>query len=694
MAESRDLLVEIGTEELPPKSLKRLSQAFGDGISRALDQANLSHREIALFATPRRLAVLVSQLAVHQRSRQMERRGPALSAAFDSQSRPTRAALGFARACGVDVSELGRQESEKGSWLVFRHVDSGRPTAELLPALVEQALTELPVAKRMRWGSLDVEFVRPVHWLVLLFGQQVIEAEIMGVRAGRMTQGHRFHHPQPLMVEQPSAYPSLLAEQGYVIADFARRAARIRQGVQATARAFGGEAHIEEGLLEEVTALVEWPVVLGGSFDQAFLRLPPRVLIATMQGAQRYFPVVDQAGRLLPHFVWIANIDSRAPDLVRRGNERVIRPRLEDAAFFYRADCQRPLASRLEDLEGMVFQERLGSLLEKSQRVSKLAGSVAQNMGMGAEAVEHARRAGLLSKCDLLTEMVGEFPELQGYMGREYALQDGEAEAVAAALEEAYMPRYSGDEIPSTPAGRAVAVADKLDTLVGIFGIGELPTGDKDPFALRRAALGILRILIEGKIDLDLADLIEASANGYDGKLDGQTLIEQTLDFMMDRLRAYFLEHGTGPDVFAAVMARRPTRPYDFARRIWAVDTFRTLPEASGLTAANKRIQNLLKQVGEALPQEVREEQFAEAAERELASKLNAIQTPVKQLLAAGDYASAMQQLASLRDTVDAFFDSVRVLADDETLKANRLALLNSIRALFLETADISQLQC
>jgi glycyl-tRNA synthetase beta chain len=693
MAESRDLLIEIGTEELPPKSLKGLSEAFGDGIRRALAQANLGHGEIALFATPRRLALLVPQLAVRQRTRQMERRGPALSAAFDSQSRPTRAALGFARACGVEVSELVRRESETGSWLVYRHVDSGQPTAELLPAILAQALTELPIAKRMRWGSLDVEFVRPVHWLVLLFGQQVIETELMGVMAGRMTLGHRFHHPQPLRVEAPSTYANLLSNQGHVIADFARRAARIRQGVEEAAHAFGGEAHIEEDLLEEVTALVEWPVVLGGSFDETFLRLPPRVLTATMQGAQRYFPVIDQGGRLLPHFVWVANIDSRAPELVRRGNERVIRPRLEDAAFFYRTDCQRTLASRLQDLEGMVFQERLGSLLEKSQRVSQLAGEVAQNMGMGAEAVEHARRAGLLSKCDLLTEMVGEFPDLQGYMGREYALLDGEAEAAAVALEEVYMPRYSGDAIPGTPVGRAVAVADKLDTLVGIFGIGELPTGDKDPFALRRGALGILRILIEGNIDLDLAPLIEISTVGYDRKLRAQQLAEQTLDFVMERLRGYFMEQGVGPDVFAAVMARRPTRPYDFARRIWAVNTFRALPEASGLTAANKRIQNILKQVGERLPKEVREERFTEAAESELGSKLNAIQGPVNELLAAGDYATAMQQLAALRDTVDAFFDSVRVFAEDERLRANRLALLNNIRALFLETADISRLQ-
>lgn len=693
MAEAQDLLIEIGTEELPPKSLNRLSQAFADGIRCGLAAASLNHGEIAVFATPRRLALVVSQLAVHQPARHLERRGPALNAAFDSQLRPTRAALGFARACGVDVSELARQESATGGWLVFRRVDSGQPTAELLPAIVEQALGELPIAKRMHWGSLDVEFVRPVHWLVLLFGSQVIEAELMGVRAGRMTRGHRFHHPEALPIETPAAYPILLGEQGHVIADFALRAARIRQGVHETARAFGGEAHLEEELLEEVTALVEWPVVLGGSFDETFLSLPPRVLIATMQGTQRYFPVIDQAGRLLPHFVWVANIDSRAPELVRRGNERVIRPRLEDAAFFYRADCQRTLASRLPDLEGMVFQERLGSLLAKSQRVAKLAGTVAQNMGMGAEAVAHARRAGLLSKCDLLTEMVGEFPELQGYMGREYALQDGEAEPVAVALEEVYAPRYAGDGIPSTVIGRAVAIADKLDTLVGIFGIGELPSGDKDPFALRRAALGILRILIEGHIDLDLVSLIETSAKGYDGKLPAPQVGAQTFDFMVERLRAYFLEQGIGPDVFAAVMARRPTRPYDFACRIRAVDAFRALPEASALAAANKRIQNLLKQVREPLPKKVREERLTEAAEQALASKLLAMQGPVKALLAAGDYAAALRYLAGLRDAVDAFFDSVRVLADDETLRANRLALLHTIQALFLETADISRLQ-
>lgn len=694
MTEARDLLIEIGTEELPPKSLKRLSQALGDGVRHALAQASLSHGDITLFATPRRLAAWVMALAVHQRPRQTQRRGPALSAAFDAESRPTRAALGFARACGVDVRELGQQESEAGSYLVFRQVDPGRATAELLPGIVAQALTELPIPKRMRWSNLDVEFVRPVHWLVLLFGQQVIEAQLMGVKAGRMTQGHRFHHPHALSVETPSAYARLLAERGHVIADFEQRAASIRQGVQEAARAFGGRAHIEEELLEEVTALVEWPVVLAGNFDPAFLKLPARVLTATLQGTQRYFPVLDQEGRLLPHFVWVANIESRTPDLVRQGNERVIRPRLEDAAFFYRTDCQRTLASRLADLEGMVFQEQLGSLLEKSHRVSRLASAVAQGMGMGPEAVEHARRAGLLSKCDLLTEMVNEFPELQGYMGREYGLQDGEAEAVAVALEEVYMPRYAGDGIPSTGVGRAVAIADKLDTLMGIFGIGELPTGDKDPFALRRAALGILRILIEGRIDLDLGLLIEASIKGYEGKLSAAPeAAEQAFDFILERLRAYFLEQGIEPDVFAAVMARRPTRPFDFAQRVRAVDTFRTLPEASGLTAANKRIRNILRQVPEALPNEVHQDQLAETAEVELASKLNAIRAPVRELLAAGDYTTAMQHLAGLRDSVDAFFDSVRVLADDATLRTNRLALLNNIRTLFLETADISRLQ-
>lgn len=693
MAEARDLLIEVGTEELPPKSLRQLSAAFGEAIGAGLVDAHLEYRDLVQFATPRRLGVLVLDLLAHQRAREQERRGPALTAAFDAEGNPTRAALGFARACGVAMSRLARLESESGGWLVLRYSDPGQPATALLPGIVERALAKLPIPKRMRWGTLEVEFVRPVHWLVLLFGHEVVEAELMGVRAGRMTRGHRFHHPGPLVVQEPAAYPRLLSEQGHVIADFAERATRIRQQVQAAATALGGEARIDPDLLEEVTALVEWPATVTGSFDPDFLRLPPQVLVASMQGNQRYFPVMSRLGELLPHFIAVANIESLNPEVVRRGNERVIRPRLEDAAFFFRTDCKQSLASRLESLREVVFQDRLGSLYEKSRRVARLAALVSEAMGAGIETAKLAARAGLLSKCDLITEMVGEFPELQGYMGQEYARRDGEAEAVAVALEEVYRPRYAGDAIPGTPVGRAVAIADKLDTLVGIFGIGELPTGDKDPFALRRAALGVLRTLIEAELTLDLRQLIEAAVAGYQGVLDEQAVGGQALDFMMERLRGYFLDQGIPSDVFAAVMARRPTCPYDFARRVQAVDAFRSLPEAASLSAANKRIQNILRQVGEPLPEAFHQEQIAAEAEGELAAKLEALRPQVKERLAAADYTGALQQLASLRDTVDAFFDTVRVLAEDASAKANRLALLNNIRTLFLETADISRLQ-
>ncbi|NIR29724.1 MAG: glycine--tRNA ligase subunit beta [Gammaproteobacteria bacterium] len=694
MAEARDLLVEIGTEELPPKSLRELAEAFGRELASGCEAARLRHGDVAVYATPRRLSVVVQALATHQPERQVTRRGPALNAAFDARGNPTRAALGFARSCGVSLEHLERYRGKDGAWLVFRTTEVGQPASMLLPNIVRQALERLPIRRRMRWADLDVQFARPVHWVVLLFGDEVVEAQVLGVATGRETRGHRFHHPEPIAVETPTGYAKLLYSAGRVVADLDTRKELIRRQVGESALALEGHGVVSEALLEEVTGLVEWPVPVTGDFDKRFLELPEQVLIAVMQEHQRCFPVVDADGRLLAHFIAISNIESSNPDTVKTGNERVIRPRLEDAAFFYKSDLQSSLEDHLEKLKDVLFHERLGSLYDKSQRVSELAAHVAMASGQPPEAARQARRAGLLSKCDLLTEMVGEFPQLQGYMGRQYAARAGEPEPVAVALEEAYMPRFAGDAVPQTGVGRAVAIADKLDTLVGIFGIGQPPSGDKDPFALRRAALGVLRIIIEGEMDLDLPKLINAATDRYRELLPQMhPMVSQLYEFMLDRLRTYFLERGTPPDVFAAVAARRPTRPFDFARRVRAVDEFRNMPQAASLTIANKRIQNILRQASGPLPGQVNDALFSEDAEWNLAAKVVGLTPRVRELLGRGDYSGALKLLAGLRETVDDFFDAVKVMADDERIKTNRLALLNSISALFMETADISRLQ-
>ncbi|VFN00495.1 MAG: glycyl-tRNA synthetase beta chain [Candidatus Kentron sp. G] len=700
------LLVEIGTEELPPLALRRLSESLGKEIIANLAAENLGHGELSCFATPRRLAALVADVETQQAPKETIRRGPARRAAFDAQGNPTRAALGFARSCGVAVEELEELTTEEGSWLLLRKTEPGRPTQALLPAIVSGALGRLPVPKRMRWGDLPVEFARPVHWVVLLFGKQIIQTEIMGITSGGTTYGHRFHHPDPLVIETPDGYAGLLREQGRVVADFDERKAIIRDQVQTAAKKLGGEAIITEALLEEVSALVEWPVAVAGDFDRQFLELPDKVLMGTMAGHQKYFPVRDSRGNLMPHFITVSNIQSHTPDSVRRGNERVVRPRLADAAFFFDADLRQPLADHLEGLKSVVFQKRLGSLFDKSERVSRLAGRIALGLGLGPEGMESARRAGLLGKCDLLTQVVGELPELQGYMGRIYGERTGEEAATAQVLEEAYWPRFAGDAIPTTPIGQAVAIADKLDTLVGIFGIGQTPKGDRDPFALRRLALGTLRILIEGELDLELPGLLDSAAQEYGKGEYGQgkhgklfdtpevtaPILAKVMEFMTERLRAYFSEQGVAPDVFAAVAARRPGRPLDFALRVRAVAAFRQLPEAASLAAANKRIGNILRKADAPRSGEVNEALLAEEAERHLAARVAELTPTVTGLLSRRDYTAAMTRLAGLRDGVDAFFDAVLVMAEEQRVRDNRLALLRNIHDLFLATADISRL--
>ena len=690
-----DLLVELGTEELPPKALNKLSDAFTRGIVDGLKEAGLSHSAVHSYAAPRRLAVVVEALQDAQADKQTERRGPAVQAAYDDDGMPTKALQGFARSCGVEVEQLDKLETGKGSWLVYRAYEKGQPTQALIPAIVQQALDKLPIPKRMRWGDLAAEFVRPVHWLVLLFGDEVIEAEMLAVTSGRETRGHRFHHPEKINISQPLEYAPLLQTEGRVVASFAERREAVRGQVEEAAINLGGKAVIDAALLDEVTGMVEWPVAVAGSFEQRFLDVPAEALVSAMKGHQKYFHVVDASGKLMPNFITVSNIDSKDIGAVRAGNERVIRPRLSDAEFFWNQDRKHSLADNRASLKNVVFQQQLGTVFDKSERSAACAGSIA--MELGANKTDGIR-AGQLAKCDLMSEMVGEFPELQGIMGRYYAEHDGESAAVAAAMDEQYMPRFAGDELPQGAVGQAVAIADKLDTLVGIFGIGQPPTGSKDPFALRRAALGVLRIMIEQKLELDLTALIDESiahyrlaGNEFAAGLDGQVF-----DFMMERLRVYYTDAGISVDVFEAVSAMRPTRPYDFDQRVRAVNAFRQLAEAEALAAANKRAANILRQAiegGVAIAATVDSALLQERAEKALAERIAAVSEAVKPALEKLDYTSALQQMAALRETVDAFFDEVMVMAEDEQIKLNRLALLNSLHHLFLQVADVSQLQ-
>ncbi len=686
---THDLLIEIGAEELPPKALTTLANALADGVVRRLHDAGLEPQGHTVYAAPRRLAVWVRGVREHQAEREIERRGPAVNAAFDAEGRPSKALEGFARSCGVSVNDLEELTTDKGAWMVYRAKQPGQSAQALIPDMLAQALDELPIPKRMRWGAGEVAFVRPVHWIVLLFGDAVIDANIYGIQTGRSTRGHRFHHPEALIVPAPHEYAALLESTGHVVADFATRRAMVKAQVESAAAELGGHAVLDDDLLDEVAALTEWPRVVTGNFEARFLDVPKEALISTMQGNQRYFPLLNAAGHLLPHFITVANIDSTDPSAVRQGNERVIRPRFSDAEFFWKEDLKQPLSAQLESLKTVVFQQKLGTQFDKTQRVMRLARHIAALCGAD---LEHAARAALLAKCDLMSGMVGEFPELQGIMGRYLARHDGEHAEVAQALDEVYMPRRAGDELPATKTGQGLALAERLDTLVGIFAIGQGPTGAKDPFALRRAALGVLRILIERDIDLDLHALLAFAAEGLKDKVDAAKVVDTVFEFMLERMRAYALDRGIRHDVFDAVLVTRPQRPLDFERRAQAVNDFLALPQAEALAAANKRIGNILKKVEGDLPTTINASLLLEPAERELAERVQQLEAELAPLFAAGDYTAALGKLAHLRDTVDAFFDGVMVMAEDAALRDNRLALLNRMRALFLRVADISVL--
>lgn len=690
MSETRDLLIEIGTEELPPKALSRLSQAFVEGITQGLQQADLAHGEVESFATPRRLAVLIRALQIRQADKDVERRGPALQAAFDDQGNPTKAAQGFAASCGVDVSNLEKLETDKGAWLVHCARQAGAETSSLIPALVIESLNKLPIPKRMRWADLDAQFVRPVHWVVLLFGDDIIDAEILSVKSGRETRGHRFHFNQPIYLPAPAEYEVLLESKGKVVANFARRRQTIQAQVEQAAHQAGGVAVINPELLDEVTSMVEWPVAVLGNFEKRFLDVPQEALISTMAANQKYFHVVDKQDKLLPHFITVSNIESTDPDKVREGNERVIRPRFADAEFFWQQDRKQPLAARLEELKSVVFQKQLGTLYDKTQRVARLAERIAQQID-GDKLM--ALRAAELCKCDLLSAMVGEFPELQGIMGRYYAQQDGEPAEVAQAIDEHYMPRFAGDQLPRSKTGLAVAIADRLDTLLGIIAIGQLPSGDKDPYALRRAALGVLRCMIEQDLALDLQDLLSEAAPHFPKEVKAKDAIDKTIDFILERLRVYYTSQDVKVDVFESVFTQRPTRPNDFNARVLAVNAFRADPAADSLAAANKRISNILKKTEEKIPDKVDAKLLQDDAEQRLAAQLDELTQQVAPLIEQSNYTEILHKLAGLRDNVDTFFDDVMVMAEDKKLRQNRLALLSRLRNLFLQVADISQLQ-
>ncbi|MGB5425830.1 MAG: glycine--tRNA ligase subunit beta [Gammaproteobacteria bacterium] len=690
MTPSRDLLIEIGTEELPPKALRRMRDALQASLDTLLDENRLAHGSSHAYATPRRLALLIRDVPVAQPDREVTKRGPALKAAFDADGNPTKPAEGFARSCGVTVSELEELQTDKGSWLVYHSTESGQASSEVIPGLVEKALKALPMPKRMRWGNSEIEFVRPLHWMVLLFGNEAISANVLGIDSGRYSRGHRFHRNEAIAIATADAYVQTLQQDGMVEVDMERRRDSIRTQIMEAGAALGGQALIDAALLDEVTALVEWPVAISGSYDPHFLEVPAEALISSMQDHQKYFPVVDEQGKLLPHFITVANIASKDPQQIKAGNERVIRARLEDAVFFWNQDRKQTLHSRAVQLDGMTFQKRLGSLGDKQTRIAAIATALAGQLGFN---VEQVQRAASLCKCDLVTSMVFEFPDLQGIMGRYYALHDGEDEAVATALDEQYQPRFAGDTLPASDPGQLLAIAERLDTLVGIFAIGQTPTGDKDPFGLRRSALGLLRILIEKQLDLDLRAFIDTAASNFPDDLDAASIGDPLFSFMMDRLRAWYLDAGYDVHVFEAVLARQPRRPLDFDQRMRAVRAFRALPEADNLTAANKRIRNILRKSDTAIPASYDATLLLEPAEKALSVALQDLDGQTRPLFEQRDYTNALCQLAALQAPVDTFFDDVMVMADDVALRDNRLALLQSLSELFLQVADISLLQ-
>ncbi|ELJ8683997.1 glycine--tRNA ligase subunit beta [Vibrio cholerae] len=686
---AKEFLIELGTEELPPKQLRTLAEAFAANFAAELAAADIAHEGVTWFATPRRLALKVANLAESQPDRVVEKRGPAVNVAFDADGKPTKAAEGWARGNGITVEQAERLVTDKGEWLLFKEQVQGQQTASVVVDMAAKALANLPIAKPMRWGDKETQFIRPVKTLTILFGSELIQGEILGVASARTLRGHRFMGEAEFTIESAEQYPAILEERGKVIADYATRKAMIIEGSQQAAQQLGGIADLEDALVEEVTSLVEWPVVMTAKFEEKFLKVPAEALVYTMKGDQKYFPVYDASKKLLPNFIFVSNIESKEPRHIVEGNEKVVRPRLADAEFFFNTDRKRPLVDRLPLLENAIFQQQLGTIKDKTDRITELAGYIAEQIGAD---VEKSKRAGLLAKCDLMTSMVFEFTDTQGVMGMHYARHDGEAEEVAVALNEQYMPRFSGDELPSRGVSAAVAMADKLDTIVGIFGIGQAPKGS-DPFALRRASLGVLRILVEYGYQLDLVDLIAKAKSLFGDRLTNANVEQEVIEFMLGRFPTWYQDAGFSIDIIQAVLARNPTKPADFDQRVKAVSHFRALEEAEALAAANKRVGNILAKYDGELGEEIDLALLQEDAEKALAEAVEIMAEALEPAFATGNYQEALSKLAGLRAPVDAFFDNVMVMADDEALKKNRLTLLNKLRNLFLQIADISLLQ-
>jgi len=688
MSENKDLLFELGCEELPPKSLLKLSNALQQGIEAGLKEANLDYSTAQAYATPRRLAVIIKDLSTSQPDKSVEKRGPAVQAAFAKDGTPSKAALGFAKGCGTAIENLGRLKTDKGEWLAFKQDVKGLSTEQLIPEIINKSIHTLPIAKRMRWGNYSTEFVRPVHWCILLFGNTVIDSEILGLKTANQSFGHRFHAPNAITIDSANNYQSILEQQGKVIVDFSQRKLIIKEKANTAADSVNGIAHIEADLLEEIAALNEWPVPVLGNFDLRFLELPTEVLITTMQSNQKYFPIKNKQGDLLPHFITFSNIESSRPKSIQEGNERVIMPRLADAEFFWKQDRKLKLEERVASLESIVFQKTLGSVSDKSQRVEKLAEYIAQTLDAD---VTLAKRAAYLAKTDLMTDMVGEFASLQGIMGRYYALADNEPAEVALAIEEQYFPKQSGSPTPSSTTGQVLSLAEKIDTLCGIFSANLIPTGDKDPYALRRATLGSLRIIIENNLDLDIVDLINIALSHFNHEFDQEKTQQLIVDFVFDRLKGYCLDQGYSAAIFESVISVKPTKPLDFMQRLQAVKAFRQLPEAESLAAANKRIINILKKSATKPADSI--DNLIEAQEKSLHIAAIKSEEAIQPLLKCKDYQAALTRLAQLKDDVDAFFDNVMVNTDDLALRASRLALLSMLSNQFLEIADISKLQ-
>nr|WP_294844147.1 glycine--tRNA ligase subunit beta [uncultured Gilliamella sp.] len=686
----KTFLVEIGTEELPPKSLRTLAQSFAANFIEQLDNANLEHGEVLWYASPRRLALKVLNLNDTQPDSQIVKRGPAVSAAFDQAGNPTKAAEGWARGCGISVDQAERVQTDKGEWLSYTQYQKGQAVVDLLCDMVKAALSKLPIPKPMRWAARQVEFIRPSHTVTMLYGDELVPGTILDIQSNRIIRGHRFMGEQEFTIDHADQYPDILEQRGKVIADYDKRKSIIKQQAQEAAAKLNGKADLTESLLEEVSSLVEWPIVLTAKFEERFLDVPAESLVYTMKGDQKYFPVYDNQGKLLPNFIFVANIESKDPQVVIAGNEKVVRPRLADAEFFYKTDLKQRLEDRLPRLETVLFQQQLGTVKDKSLRIEALAGYIAEQIGAD---VAKAKRAGKLTKCDLVTNTVFEFPETQGIMGRYLAIKDGESIEVATAIEEQYKPRFSGDELPSTNVSCAVSIAEKMDTLAGIFGIGQHPKGDKDPFALRRAAIGVLRIIVEKSLPLDLLDLTNYATSLYGDKLNNKNVVTDIVSFMQGRFRAWYQELGFAIDTIQAVLALNPTKPADFDARIKAVTHFRTLPEASSLAEANKRVSNILSKAQVQIPDTINTALLEAGAEGELAKQVVILNDKLAPYFNEGRYQDALVELSSLKSPVDEFFASVMVMADDEKIKLNRLALLKKLQNLFLKVADISLLQ-